>query len=724
VLERWLAHLVERRAIRQFGLKRLEPSETLALLAEISGVVPEELTQLAEFVHRESEGNPFYIVEYLYWLRDSGVIERDEGRRVAHLRRERMRRSAVPEGVRTLIWARYQTLAEEARRVLDLAAVIGRTFELDLLERASGRDPIALWSILEPLIASGLIVGLPEEQYTFSHDKLRQTVYQAIGPPLRRALHARVAEALQQGRADEAELAHHYLRAQAWPAAFRHLEAAAEQADGEHAWGVALQAYNRALEIVDRLPDADRKRFAVLQAVEKLLEYMDRRPEWVEVVEQLNVLAQRLEDPQLVAEAQLKKMTTLTVMGDYRGTDEAREKIGRMFADLGDEASEAHAYRELAYAAWISSDYQGVLTASFEALRIYRRLGNRRAEAAIAENISHAYRWLGNVEEAVEWGEAAAAIYQELGDWLGEYLHLDTLAWMHLQRGNDRVIIPLLKQLLTVCEKLGDKHLLVEKHMNLGQAYLKTNEPRKALGHFEAATRLGAESGDARHESYPLMSAGATLERLGETEAAVRAYRRAAQLLETAHAVTGVIDDLIGQAEALTLHAAVLRRQAGREEEALASFAAAESIYRQHREPFRMGKLFLERGALYWRLGRHQDAAEDYQRALEAAERLGDRRREAAALASLGVVYRELGRLEKSIEASNDALEKLLRLEDQLAEAYVLSSLAASHHLAGGHEPARECLRRSLELRRALGDEEGVATVKRELARLEQLGTP
>ncbi len=242
VLEAWLSHLSERRAIRVLILGRLDAAETHGMLEGISGVDSVELARFADFAHRESEGNPFYLVEYLRWLRDAEILELDENQRVATLSWERMKEVAVPEGVRALIWARYQGLAEDARQALDVAAIIGRTFGFDLLERSSARDPLMLWSTFEPFIASGLIVALPDGQYAFSHDKLRQTVYEGIGPPVRRALHARVATALGAGGAEDAELAHHFLRAETWPEAYQHLEAAARNAEVDSAWEVALQA--------------------------------------------------------------------------------------------------------------------------------------------------------------------------------------------------------------------------------------------------------------------------------------------------------------------------------------------------------------------------------------------------------------------------------------------------------------------------------------------------
>jgi tetratricopeptide (TPR) repeat protein/DNA-binding SARP family transcriptional activator len=720
-LESWLLPLAERRTLDVLSLGRLEAEPLQLLLKNLSTLKAQDLLWLTELLLRESEGNAFYVVEYLRWLHDSGVIELDAAQRIAALRREHLAKASLPEGVRALLWARYRSLDEASCELLDLAAVIGRSFALGLLERASGRDPLALWSTLEPLIAAGLVTEvsseMSSEHYSLSHDKLRQTVYESIGPPIKRSLHARVAEASQLQNVDHAELAHHYLRANAWAEAFDHLQIAARQAEQDFAWNVALQGYTRALELSDRLPDADRKRFSLLQARERLLENMDRRPERAATAHQLTALAERIGDPKLVAEAQVKRMAVLLRSGQKAEAEEAQHRALNLFAELGNLAGEASVYRELAYTAWTNSDYQAMLEANFEALRLYQAVGNRWAEAATAWNIAQAYRRLAQHERALTWAETAAAMYRESTDLLGEYMRLDTLAWVHSQRGEVKVSVSYVEQLLPICEKLNDKHLSVEKNMILGQYLLNDNEPEQALKHFQTAAQLGAAIGDPRHEGYPLMSLGATLERLNNTERAAHAYARAAQLLETAYTVSDVADEHIAQADALTLLASVLHKK-GEVQEALAAFDTAEAIFEHRGAWSRLSKLLMERAALYWHQKRYEPSIRDYEQARHYAKEVGQAEREAAALASLGVVLRDTGRYQESIDLSLEALGKLKVLKDQQAEGYVLASLASSYRLVGKLQEARACLEASLELRRRLGDAEGEAKVASELSEL------
>ena len=720
-LESWLLPLAERRTLEVARLGRLETAQLGSLLTSVTALQTPDLAWLTELLSRESEGNPFYVMEYLRWLHGAGVTELGSSGRIAALKRENLPEADLPDGVRTLLWARYQGLDEAAREVLNLAAVIGRSFNLSLLEQVSDHAPLALWSTLEPLITAGLISDLSGERYTLSHDKLRQTVYESIGPPVRRSLHDRVARALHAQRADPAELAHHFLRANAWAEAFEQLQEAAQRAERDFAWDVALQGYNRALALCDRLPDADRKRFVLLQAKERLLENMDRRPERAAAAEQLTALAERLGDTHLVAEAQLRQMAVLLHGGHVTEAEEAQERALNLFAELGDTAGQARVYRELAYTAWTNSDYEAMLEANLSALQLYQALNNRRAEASAAWNIAQAYRHLEQQSEALMWAEAAAEIYKTLNDPLGEYTRLNTLAWAHAQQGEVAASAAYLERALPIWEKLNDKHLSLQQHITLGQHLLNADEPRRALGHFEKAAQLGADIGDPRHEGYPLMSLGATLERLDKPERAAEAYRRAARLLETAYTVSSVADEQLAQADALTLLASVLGKAADKEanlQEVLAAFRSAEVIFEQHQVWPQLSKLLMERAALYWRQGSFEFSARDYEGAQHYAKEAGLAEREAAALASLGVVLREGGRYAESVKATSEALNQLRILGDQQAEAYALASLASSYSLLGEVLKAKTCLEASLELRQLLGDAEGEVKVAAQLSKL------
>ena len=173
---------------------------------------------LAHAVYRETDGNPFFVSEMLRHLSETGAIYQDAtGRWVAEDSLEQM---ALPDSVREVIGARVGRLGQDAERVLSLAAVIGRDFDLDLLARATKTSEDELLDILEAAAAVALVRELRRRpgRYNFAHALIQHTLYEDLGPTRRARAHRQVAEALEDLCGDRpgarvGELARHWFNA-------------------------------------------------------------------------------------------------------------------------------------------------------------------------------------------------------------------------------------------------------------------------------------------------------------------------------------------------------------------------------------------------------------------------------------------------------------------------------------------------------------------------------
>ena len=722
-LSRWLDHLAERRATSILSLDRLALENTTELLERMSSRAFGELSSLADLLQKESEGNPFYAVEYLRWLIEAGAVELDSRRRLCGLKSEALREIALPSGVRSLVKARFGSMDNETRDLLELAAVVGRTFDLDLLCKTAACGEARALGIVEPLLSSGLIVGVLGNTYEFSHDKLRQTLYEDIKDHRRRELHLRVAGSLKEASGEPAELAHHYLRAHEWQPALENLVRAARKAQESYAWETSLKNYAQALEIVDKLPNSGEDRFELLAARERLLEHMDCWEERAQVVQEMFELANRLEDRARMAEVHVRRIGVLAALSDFIGAEEAGRAAVEIFRELEDEAGEARAHREIGYVFWTNGDAAASLGANFRALQLNRKIGDRRSEAGVMGNIAEVYRGMGDYEGALRWAGEAVRIYRELGEKLGEAMRLATVATIHRERGDLNAALRLVLETLRLYTELGAKNLLVAQHSACGTLYLGLGDPRKALENFQSAARYSREIGYTRDEGYSLMSMGASLEQLGDHTGAADAYRRAVELLGTAYEASGSPKELSGKADALALLAGTLHRSLDEPIQALDAYEAAAEIYRELGDTRRLRNVSLGLAGLRWRLGNPKDSARLYEEALKLAQEQDEKTQEAAALMSLSVVYRDLGRLKESVQRGRQARFLLRDLNDLQAEAYALTSLAESYTGLGHYPSALSCLRRSLRLRRKIGDEKGEVGVLRDLAEAyEQLG--
>lgn len=173
---------------------------------------------LAHAVYRETDGNPFFVSEVLRHLSETGAIYQDtSGRWMSDDSPDQI---ALPDSVREVIGGRVVRLGPEAERVLAMAAVIGRDFDLGLLARATTTSEDDTLDILDAAAAVALVRELADTpgRYSFAHALIQRTLYEDLGATRRARAHRQVAEALEQLCGNRpgnrvGELARHWLAA-------------------------------------------------------------------------------------------------------------------------------------------------------------------------------------------------------------------------------------------------------------------------------------------------------------------------------------------------------------------------------------------------------------------------------------------------------------------------------------------------------------------------------
>jgi len=214
----------------EIGLSRLSREETAMLAERITGAAldPPGLDRL----YGDSEGNPLFVVEAL-----------------------RPGAPAAQKGP-AVIAGRLARLSPAAAAAAGVAAAIGQAFTADVLAASTGLDEQAFVAALDELWRRGIVRAQGPNAYDFSHGRIRDAAYAALGPPRRRHVHLAVARALERSEhAAAAAIAPHYEHAGATAEAVRWHERAAEAAQWLHAHADAVRALERALALSGELPD-------------------------------------------------------------------------------------------------------------------------------------------------------------------------------------------------------------------------------------------------------------------------------------------------------------------------------------------------------------------------------------------------------------------------------------------------------------------------------------
>jgi ABC-type transport system substrate-binding protein/class 3 adenylate cyclase len=247
---------------REIELRPLA-GEASARLADESarGPLPPEVV---EIVVERAGGNPFFIQEAVRDLLEREVLARNGGGLMLTVDPAGL---AVPVAVTSALQARIDRLPADARQVLAMAAVVGRRFPLELLQRLLDADTVRVG--LGELLRAELITEerrRPSPEYRFRHGLVQEVAYGSLLEADRRAAHERVADALQavaaaNGTAPPAPvLARHLAEADLPERAASALIVAGDEARSMWATAEAVARYREARAFLARLGDDRRSR--------------------------------------------------------------------------------------------------------------------------------------------------------------------------------------------------------------------------------------------------------------------------------------------------------------------------------------------------------------------------------------------------------------------------------------------------------------------------------
>ncbi|WP_283948641.1 ATP-binding protein [Streptomyces panaciradicis] len=238
--DRMRAQLLRRGRVVELG--PLPESDVAALVTAVTGAVPEPET--VRTLVRRTGGEAFFVTELLRnGSRSGGAADGEDA-------------GVFPGAVRAAVRERLADLTPRAARLLDVAAVLGTRFRLDVLAETAEVPLAEVRALLGEAAGAGLLAEVGAHRAAFRHDLLRDAVYDALTPGDRAALHHAAAEVLagyaRRGRdTGPAEVAHHLFLAGP-----EHAAAAARCACEAAARAEALSAFEDAARWYERAVDA------------------------------------------------------------------------------------------------------------------------------------------------------------------------------------------------------------------------------------------------------------------------------------------------------------------------------------------------------------------------------------------------------------------------------------------------------------------------------------
>ncbi len=185
-MREWRTRLLAGRLAEEARLARLEIEGTATMTTLILGTGLPAPRDLIRSIHERSDGVPLHVEELLGVVRAGPGADRPDAL-TAHV---------VPDTLEQAVEQRAARLSRPARAAAAAAAVIGRSFDVDLLARVVDGPTDKLAAPLGELAREFFVVPAAETGWQdFRHAMIRDALYAAIDPATRRRLHGRVADA-------------------------------------------------------------------------------------------------------------------------------------------------------------------------------------------------------------------------------------------------------------------------------------------------------------------------------------------------------------------------------------------------------------------------------------------------------------------------------------------------------------------------------------------------
>ncbi|MES0360656.1 MAG: adenylate/guanylate cyclase domain-containing protein [Anaerolineales bacterium] len=486
----------------------------------VNSELPDDLRKT---ILEKSEGNPFFLEEVMRTLIDSGMIVQEEN----GLRWDETadyKKIDIPDSLQALLLARIDRLESEPRRILQLAAVIGRVFYYRVLKSISDGvsnldDQLVILQRMELIQENS---QMPEQEYTFRNELTRDAVYESILRRQRRMYHRKVGEAIEnifgEKLIEEAhQLAYHFNAARDYPRALKYYQIAGDQSFKLFANQEAGDHYQRAIEIALKLNVPSVKLARLYNSRGRALELLNQYDQALDNYEELEELGRSRNDRSLELSSLVPQATiysTPTVKFNPQiGTELSRRALS-LAIELGDSEAEA----KTLWCLMLIQTFAG-----------------------------------GNLEKAIDYGEQGLRIARE-HQLLEEMAYIQhDLARPYMRAGRMNDAWKAYDNSQNYWREVENLHMLSDNLASLSESYYTAGEFDRSMTYAEEGLGISQKIGNVWGQAYNTFVFGPILLERGDIDSALIALDKTLDLSTQANFAAGVVGTQMIQAWLYTM---------------------------------------------------------------------------------------------------------------------------------------------------------------------------
>jgi len=577
--------LAEEIGVKRIELSRLEDGEIGRLIAEKlnNKSMPGDVMKI---ILERTDGNPFYLEQFLLDLIDRRLIEEKENR---WEKTAKFKEAEIPLNIFTAIMARVDRLEAKAKEAVSVGSVIGMEFGEKVVERAL-REPEVSQYLAETETEQITYKRIVKEiEYIFRHAMIKDVIYDSMLRERRRSLHKEVGEAMEGLYEKDLEkiyglLAYHYYHGQGWDKSIDYNLKAGTNAKKQYQNQQAIKYFSTAARIIEKemphkkeeLYRAHKESGDVYYSVSSFMSAMECYEKAInvtgkknddKVVDGLNGIANARRALGKYAEALRTAEASYNMSRDNkypRGIAESRNIAGLAHYCQGNYDEALRYFKESLKINQEIEDrtgiiknlnnigsvyyYQGRYADAFkcyeESLEIGRRIGNKTITGSSLNNIALLFSDQSRYDKALAYYGEALEIFREMGDKSGIAYGLNNIGVAKRRQGDYDEALKYYEESMEIRREIGDKANIASNLNNIGLVHFSRGDYEKALERYEEAISIRRRIGDQRGLALGLYNKGGACTGQGKFDLARQFYEESMEIYGEINNQLGVASNL------------------------------------------------------------------------------------------------------------------------------------------------------------------------------------
>ncbi|MHB1296634.1 MAG: protein kinase domain-containing protein [Anaerolineae bacterium] len=477
----------------EIALVALKQEDIGRLASGVLRVVDLE-SEFVGLLSRECEGNPLYLLETLHLLQEQGVLEQvgDHWELAAALAE-----LDIPASVVDLLMRRVERISRDDRELLEWAAVIGQRVDVPLVATLLGENRLAIMRRLYALEQQSALLVSDDAGFLFTHEKVREVLYEQIPPSLRREYHRMVGESLEalitgDPGAVVYDLARHFGQSGEPARGYRYSVLAADRAEGAFAPAEAVAFLEQALQLLEPAPDSlasPVERLALQHRYARLLIVIGRQDDACAAFENALRRSRDLHDTLKEAILLLDLGVAIGRVGDWvRAIDLCGQSLA-LAESLGEDEVQARALQSMGFFAFEQGDWDGAMAHLNKGLSVAQEHGYDLLQAGILGNMGIVQNAHGERQSAIELFRHSVETFDRLQQPLDVARGLNNMGYAYYGLGDQAQAQGCFRRALELLGQVGDVREQGLAHLHLAESALAMGELAQARDHCGLAAR-------------------------------------------------------------------------------------------------------------------------------------------------------------------------------------------------------------------------------------------